>query len=175
MHRTAFPLALAALIVLACEPSPTAPDQVSTTPSFARGGEPSDGRPDHENRRDPFARTVANPCPPVPEPVAVEGYLHTNTHFKFFDGGNTSRLMWNIHASGIGLVTGVKYQYHELWTLRGTYTYADSRWETDQTTRFHVISQTGLGNFFSTVRMKIVYTPTSISTEVVSMDTDCRG
>jgi hypothetical protein len=117
-----------------------------------------------------------NPCPPVPEPVAVEGYSHYNTHFKFYDGGNTSRLMSNVHGSGLGTVTGVKYQFHELFTLHGDYTYVDSRWETVQSTRFHVVSATDLGNFFSTVKMKVVCTPENgCQGEVISIDTDCHG
>ena len=175
MHRSILCLAAAALVASACDSSPSAPEPASTTPSFARGGNPPDERPDHEHRRDPFTRTVTNPCPPVPEAVAVEGYTVYNAHFKFFEGGNNSRLMANSQASGIGLVTGVKYQFHELWTLHGHYTYVDTRWETEQTTRYHVISQTGLGNFFSTLKMRIVYTATGVSTEVVSMETDCRG
>ena len=172
MHRVSlsFVFGAAALVAVACDSNPAALSGPDDGPMLQR-----DGRPAHQNTRSPFARTVANPCPPVPEPVAVEGYTHYNAHFKFFDGGNQARLMSNTHASGVGAVTGVLYQFHELWTLRGKYTYVNNRWETEQTTRFHVISQTDLGNFFSTLKTKIIYTPTSIETEVVSFETDCRG
>lgn len=170
MHRSVLTLAATALIVVGCDSSPFAPEQPTAGPSLAR-----DGRPDHENVRAPFAQTVANPCPPVPEPVAVEGYSHYNAQLKFFEGGNEARLKGSVHASGIGAVTGVGYQFHELFTLHGIYTYANSRWETERSTRFHVISQTGLGNFFSTVKENVVCTPEGCQGEVVSIDTDCRG
>ena len=175
MHRSVLSLAAAALVFAGCDSPPSAPQPASLAPSFARGGEPKDGRPDHENFRAPFARTVANPCPPVPEPVAVEGYFTFNSHFKFFEGGNSSRIKTNSHGSGIGAVTGVRYQFHELWTLHGRYTYEDSRFATEQTTRFHVISQTDLGNFFATMKTRVTCTPDGCQTEVVSVETDCRG
>ena len=175
MHRTPFRLAAVALVVMACESAPTAPEQPATTLSLARGGEPPDGRPDHQNTRIPFTWTLTNPCLPVPETVVAEGYSHYNAHFKFFEGGNSSRLMSNNYASGVGLITGLKYQFHQLWRLDGTFTYVDNRWETEQMTRYHLISQTDHGNFFSTVRTKVVVTPTGITTEVISTETDCRG
>ena len=98
-----------------------------------------------------------------------------NAHFKFFEGGNDSRIMINTRASGIGQVTGEQYQYHELWTLHGHYTIVNDRWETEQTTRYHVISRGPLGNFFSTLKTKVVITPPTVTTEVISMESDCRG
>jgi hypothetical protein len=169
MHRSVT-LALAALFAAACDAPPSAPESSATSPSFAK-----EGTPDHQNTRAPFSRTVMNPCPPVPEPVAVEGYGHYNAHFKFFEGGNNARLKGHSHASGVGAISGQKYQFHEMATLLGHYTYVDSRWETMQTTRFHVISQTGLDNFFSTMKMRIIYTPQGSSAEVISLETDCRG
>ena len=118
---------------------------------------------------------MSNPCPPVPEPVAIEGYLHYNAHFRFFEGGNSPELKSNTHGSGVGLVTGVKYQFHELGTVRGTYTYESGRLETERWIRSHLISQTGLGNFFMTTRVRQVCTPEGCQEEIVSIDTDCRG
>jgi hypothetical protein len=171
MYRSIFVLAAAGLVAAACEPGPSAPNELTpVTPSFAKEGQPA-----HGNYRQHFARTVDNPCPPVPEPVAVEGYLHYNSHFKFFEGGNDSRIKTNSEASGVGLVTGVKYQFHELFTLEGRYTYANSRWETGRMTRFHVISQTGLGNFYSTVKWNVVCTPEGCTDTITDVETDCRG
>ena len=171
MHRSVLSLAAAALIVAGCDAAPSAPEQGTTTPLFAKEGQPA-----HEHYRVAFARTVSNPCPPIPEPVAVEGYMVYNSHFKFFEGGNSFRIMSNSQGQGVGLVTGVKYQFHELSKPRGSYTYASSRLESDQYTRFHVISATGLGNFFSTVRAKQTCTPEGgCQTVIVSMETDCRG
>ena len=170
MHRSAYMIVACLALVAACDSDPVAPSLASAPPALKQ-----DGRPAHENTRTPFTRTVMNPCVPAPEPVLVEGYTHYNAHFKFFPGGNNARLMSNSHGSGIGVATGLKYQFHELFTLRGHYTYVDSRWETEQTTRFHVISQTGLDNFFSTLKTRITYTTTSIDVEVISMESDCRG
>lgn len=171
MHRSAYAIVACLALVAACDSQPLAP--ALDLPALA--AKEKDERPTNETTRTPFSRTVANPCGPTPELVAVEGYAHHNAHFKFFDGGNQSRLMTNSHASGIGLVSGLKYQFHELHTLRGRYTYANQRWETEQTTRFHVISQTGVDNFFSTLKLRIVYSPTGVDVQFVSLETDCRG
>ena len=172
MHRSVLTFGLITLFAAACDSPVAAPE--AAAPNFARGT-PKEGQPDHENIRTPFSRVVMNPCPNVPEPVAVEGYTHYNAHFKFFDGGNSSRLKSNSHGSGIGLVTGMQYQFHELHTTYGRYTYADSRWQTEQTIRFHVISQTNLDNFFSSLKMRVTYATTGITTEIISFETDCRG
>ena len=172
MHRSAYAIVACLALVAACDSQPLAPPSLEA-PALA--SKDKDERPAHGNTRSPFSRVVANSCGPTPELVAVEGYAHHNAHFKFFDGGNQARLMTNSHASGIGLVSGLQYQFHELHTLRGRYTYADARWETEQTTRFHVISQTGVDNFFSTLKLKIVYSPTGIDVQFVSLETDCRG
>ena len=170
MHRSAFALLAAAAIIAGCDTPPSAPPEAPAAPSLKQ-----DGRPDHENTTTPFSRTVTNPCGQTPEPIPVEGLAHYNAHFKFFEGGNQARLKSTIHASGVGAVTGLKYQFHELWTLYGRYTYVNSRWETEQTTRFHVISQTNVDNFFATIRTKVVYTLTSIEVQSLTIETDCRG
>jgi hypothetical protein len=176
MHRSVLTLAAAALVLAGCDSTPTSPAPVPAAPSFARGGDPgNDGTPDREHIRTEYTRTVTNPCGPVPEPVVVTGIGQYHSHFKFFEGGNDSRLMGHSQMSGVGSITGTRYSFHELAVTDGHYTYADQRWETEQMTRYHVISQSSASNFFSTVRMKVVYTPTSITTEVVSMETDCRG
>jgi hypothetical protein len=117
-----------------------------------------------------------NPCPPVPEPVFVEGFTQYNAHFKFVEGGNESRLMRHTHASGVGLVTGAKYQFLEMWKEDGSYNIAADRLEAVQTTRYHVISEGSLGNFFMTMKQKVVYQDGRlVSAEVISAETDCRG
>ena len=170
MHRSVLMLAAIAIVMAGCDSTPSAPALSSDQALLEK-----DGKPAHQNTRTPFTRTVMNPCPPVPEPVLVEGYSHYNAHFKFFEGGNQPRLKTNNHASGVGLVTGLKYQFHELYRVDGTYTYANATLTTDQTHRYHVISQTAHDNFFSTVKTKVVCDAAGCRAEVVSMETDCRG
>ena len=170
MHRPVVALLAVALLMSACDSNPAAPETAALEPSLAR-----DGTPDHEHFRVPFAQTVVNSCPLVPDPVAVEGFLVYNSHFKFFEGGNQNRLKSTIHGTGVGAVTGAKYQFHQLYTIYGHYTYANSRLEADHHSRLHLISQNSLDNFFLTVRLKQVCTPDGCTVEVVSMETDCRG
>jgi hypothetical protein len=172
VHRSLLCLAAVALLTVACDNAPSAPPPADLAPSLAKGGE---DKPAHEHYRAPFARTVANPCPPVPEAVAVEGFTQFNAHFKFFDGGNTSRVQMVTQAQGIGAITGVKYTFHELMRQRSTYQYSTSVYQVDQMIRWHVVSATSLGNFFATSHQKITCDATGCRTEPISFETDCRG
>ena len=169
MPRSVLALAAVALVAAGCDSNPAAP-QAAAGPSLATAG-----RPAHENYRAPFSLTVNNPCPPVPEPVTIQGAFHYNAHFKFFEGGNSPRLMSNVHGSGLGLITREKYQFHELSVGHGHFTAVNNRFEVDQTTRFHVISQSSSSNFFSSMRVNVVCDDTGCKTTIVSIDTDCRG
>ena len=175
MSRSVLSLCLAGLFAIGCDSAPTEPPSPAA-PLLARDGQPRDGQPAHDHYKAPFSQTVMNSCPLVPEPVLVEGVLIYNSHFKFFDGGNSNRLMSNIHGSGIGTITGVKYQYHELTTIRGRYTYANSRLEAEHRSRMHLISQGSVQqNFFLTIVAKQVCSTEGCTFEVVRMETDCRG
>ena len=169
MHRYFLTL-VAAFVAVGCDSAPSAPEHAAVPLLAAR-----DGQPAHDNHKAPFSRTVMNPCPPVPEPVVIEGVLHYNAHFKFFDGGNRNRLMSNSHGSGVGAITHVKYQFHEINTIYGTFTYVNGRLEADHHTRFHLISQTDLGNFFVNMRAKQVCTAQGCTFVVVAAESDCRG
>ena len=177
MHRSVLVLSAAAFALAACDSAPTAPPSTAAVPSLARNAEPGqpDGRPAHEHKTYPFIVITTNPCPPVPEPVYVEGKTQYNAHFKFVDGGNNARLKSTSHGTGIGLVTGTPYVFQELQTTYGKYTLANDRFETEQTTRYHVISKGPMDNFFATVKMKFVFTTGQVSIEVVSVESDCRG
>jgi hypothetical protein len=118
---------------------------------------------------------VSNPCPPVPEAVAVEGFTQFTSHFKFFDGGNESRHHIMSQASGIGAVTGARYTFHELFRQDGIYHYSDGVYDTVQEIRWHVISQSNGGNFFATTRQKMICDANACRVEPISIETDCRG
>ena len=169
MHRSALALAVIALAA-ACDSAPTEPVPAGLIPSLAK-----DEVPHHEHTRSPFAQTVVNSCPAIPEPVAVEGFVIYNSQFKHYEWGNNSRLRTLIQGSGIGAISGVKYQFHQMHTVSGTYTFDGERLEADHYTRMHLISQTNLDNFFLTVRLKQVCTPGTCTVTVVSMEPDCRG
>ena len=175
MHRSIFTLATAAFMLVACDSSPTGLAPAPTVPSLARGGTPgpNDGHPAHQHTRSPFAWYVRNAC--IPEEIWVEGFTQYNAHFKFIDGGNDSRLLRITVASGVGIVTGANYRFHEKWTLQGRYTIAGNHWDTEQTTRYHVISEGPLPNFMMTMKTKVVHSNGTVTTEVISVDSDCRG
>jgi hypothetical protein len=178
MHRTLLTLAAAAALLAGCDSAPTAPIAAPSAPSLARGGEPgpNDGHPAHEHKREPFATIVMNPCPPAPEPVLVEGLSQYNAHFKFVEGGNDHRLMRSTQATGLGLVTGERYQFHQLTVVYGSFRLQNGRSESEETTRYHVISQGPLGNFFTTIKSRSSFSPEEgFRTEVVSAESDCRG
>ncbi len=173
-----FALLVAAVAIAACDNTPSAPAAAPAAPSFAR--EPGESRgpegtPDGEHQRTPFARVVNNPCPPVPEAVAVEGFTQFSSHFKFYDGGNTSRHHIVSQAKGVGAVTGAKYTFHELVRQTGDYPYATQIYDTDLTIRWHVISQGNLGNFFATTHQRVVCSATGCRVEPISFETDCKG
>ena len=170
MTRTMFALLVTAAAAAGCDSAPTTPQQVSPGPALAR-----EGSPVNENSRSDFAREIMNPCPPVPELVAVKGWVQYNSHFKFSEDANTSRLKWLTNASGIGLVTGARYKLHEIINLEGRFTYVDNVWVTERSSRLHLISQTGLGNFFATMRWNVRCTEEGCKDEIISFETDCRG
>src|SRR5687768_12038363 len=157
MHRSACFLAIAALTLASCDGGPSSPEPTSPVPLFGRGGDSDgDGVPDHEHQGGRFTRTVNNPWPPVPEAVVVEGCLQFHSHFKHFDGGNTSRHHIMSQARGVGLVTGARYTFHELFRQDAIYHIDTDHYDTEQTIRWHVISQNNLGNFFATTRQKMI-------------------
>ena len=168
MHRSAVGLALAAVIAAGCDAAP----ESALAPSLDRK---IGGVPNQEHFKTPISRTVSNPCPPVPEMVQVTGREHFHSHFKHYEWGNTSRHDNKIQASGVGLTTGLKYTFHELWHQDAEYTLQTQHYDADQVVRWHVISQTGLGNFFATTRQRMVCDGPVCRTEIVSTETDCRG
>lgn len=107
--------------------------------------------------------------------VQVTGTMDFHSHFKHYDFGNTSRHDMKTHASGVGLTTGLKYTFHELWHQDAEYTRQTEFYDADQVIRWHVISQTGFGNFFATTRQRMVCEGSVCRVEIVSMETDCRG
>src|SRR5207244_2406800 len=57
----------------------------------------------------PFTATTSNPC--NGEPVVLEGGTHVVVHQTFDSSGGTHLdVDTNVHASGTGLATGVKYE-----------------------------------------------------------------
>ncbi len=169
MPRLVLGLALAALAISGCDAAPDA----ALAPSLDKV---KDGIPDKQHITSPFTRTVSNPCPPVPEMVLVEGTQRYHTHFKFFDGGNTMRAHGVSQARGVGLTTGVRYTFHEQAGQRSTFFYDEGVFRSEQLTRWHVISATGLGNFFATTRLKVTCPPSGVCTvEPLEIETDCRG
>jgi hypothetical protein len=171
MRRPLLCLAVA-MIAASCESTPTAPVPTDLVPSLDNG---RDGTPAHENKRIPFAGTVNNPCPPIPEAVAVEGFTQFSSHFKFFDGGNTSKHHIMNVAQGVGLVTGAKYTFQEMFRQDATYYYDTKLYDTEQTIRYRVVSQYNLGNFFATTHQKVICVNDVCRVEPISFESDCRG
>ena len=170
MRRSALRLALATLMFAGCETAPEA----AVAPSLNKV--PKDTIPDKQHITQPYRNTVNNPCPPVPEMVVVEGTARFHSHFKFYEEGNTLRSQAIVTAKGIGLTTGVKYTFHELFRQTASYRYDDRIFKSDQLTRWHVISATGLGNFFATSHQKVSCPPDGPCTiEPIEFETDCRG
>ena len=167
MRHAAVGLAFVTALVAGCDAAP----ESALAPSLDR----KERVPNQEHVRTPVSRTVSNPCPPVPEMVQVEGWQDFHSHFKHFEGGNTSRHDIKTQASGVGLTTGLSYTFHELWHQDAEYDIDSQHYEGDQVTRWHVISQTGLGNFFATSRQHFVCDGSVCRTELISIETDCRG
>ena len=174
MRGLLLPFAALSLLASGCDSAPSAPPARESDALLARGNQP-EGRPDHEHFRVPFTQTVMNACGPVPEPVVIQGHLIYNSHFKFFEGGNNNRLMSNIQGSGLGAITGLKYQFHQLSTIHGHYTYANERLEADHHTRLHLVSQSDVNNFFMTMKVRQVCDGPVCPDNIVAMETDCRG
>ena len=174
MRRLLLPYAAFAILAVGCDGSPSAPAAPATAVLMARDNQP-EGRPAHEHARGSFTRTVMNACGPVPEPVIVQGHLIYNSHFKFFEGGNSNRLMTNIQGSGVGVITGLKYQFHQLETIHGHYTYANEHLEATRETRVHLVSQSDANNFFMTMKVRQVCDGPVCRDDIVAIETDCRG
>jgi hypothetical protein len=169
MRCSAVRLAFLALAIAGCDAAP----ESAVAPSLDKV---KDGIPDKQHVTQPFSATVNNPCPPVPEMVLVEGTGRFHSHFKFFDGGNTMKSMVTTQAQGIGATTGVRYTFHEKFSQSGLFHYDDMVFHADQLTRWHVVSATGLGNFFATTHQKVTCPPSGVcSVEPIVIETDCRG
>ena len=78
-------------------------------------------------------------------------------------------------AQGFGVVTGVRYKFHEMFRQEGIFHDNDQVFHYEQTIRWHVISATGLGNFFATTKNKGICDAAGCRVEVISVETDCRG
>jgi hypothetical protein len=156
---------VAALAVVAgCDAAPSAPDP-ATTPSLARA----------VSSRTDFATIATNPCPPVPELVPLTGFMHIVTKPEVTPEGVRLRIHRNAHASGIGAITGLKYEFQnlsrqEVLPPSGTITF-----ESELLDRFHEISQGSADNFFFMMRSKITCDAMGCRVEVIETEAECRG
>ncbi len=162
-------LLVALIVTVSCDSTPVAPDQ-SDAPLLKR-----EGTPDHGNVRTPFTFTFFNSCGPLPEPVTVEGFAHTVTHFKFFEGGNHFRMLSHAHGTGLGTLSGDRYVFNQIGRTSAIFDEASDTFDSQQRVRFLANRQGSPDNFFLSSHMHIVCTGSTCTAEVISSEVDCRG
>ncbi len=66
----------------------------------------------HVNQTDPFTAVIDDPC--TGEPILFEGTIHTEGEITINDNHTHSQLHTNIHATGIGALTGTEYIFNDV-------------------------------------------------------------
>ena len=105
----------------------------------------------------PLSLTVDNTC--VGETMAVNGRAYITT--RIFDGRTGLRIKGhtNLNLDGVGLLTGIKYQFQQVTNSDFEEDLASGTTETEQVFHLNIISSSSAPNSFATMNGTTVFTP----------------
>ena len=169
-RRTAIAL-IAAVAISACSDS-TAPKQLASRENGLSFKQDPSEVVEHVNEHFEILYFQENPC--TGELIQFLGRYHVNGTITTTSEGEESKLHLNTEDfQGVGLITGLKYLYHQQTQQTDEFTYNPVTEQLEYRVSYDVISQGSTDNFHGDLHYVFTYPPGNF--EIIRDDARCTG